>query len=151
MKVAFRVTRPLMPGCYVMDINPTRQIEIERVIFNEPATIVFWKDGTKTVVKSSNEMYDPEKGLAMAIAKKALGNTGSYYNVFRERLEEYQINQLLKDPIMNKNPISRLCEAVNTFRETVANLKIPKKEEESIENDLQQITMDDLNKENQDE
>ena len=25
--------------------------EIENVIFNDPATIVFWKDGTKTIVR----------------------------------------------------------------------------------------------------
>ena len=56
---------------------------IKNVIFNEPATIVFWRDGTKTVVKSQTiDIYDPEKGLAMAIAKKALGNKGSYYNEF---------------------------------------------------------------------
>ena len=60
--------------------------KIKKVVFNDPATIVFWKDGTKTVVKASNEEFDPEKGLAMAIAKKALGNEGSYYNEFKKWL-----------------------------------------------------------------
>ena len=32
---------------------------IENVIFNDPATIVFWDDGTKTVVKAQNEPFDP--------------------------------------------------------------------------------------------
>jgi hypothetical protein len=59
---------------------------IKHVIFNDPATIVFWQDGSKTVVKAENENYDPEKGLAMAIAKRALGNEGNYYNVFRKWL-----------------------------------------------------------------
>lgn len=45
---------------------------IDRVIFNPPATIVFWKDGTKTVVKAENEPFDAEKGFAMAVAKKFL-------------------------------------------------------------------------------
>lgn len=53
---------------------------IEKVIFNEPATIVFWSDGTKTVVKANDEPFDREKGLAMAIAKKAMGNRGNYFN-----------------------------------------------------------------------
>lgn len=61
---------------------------IEKVIFNDPATIVFWKDGTKTVVKASNEKFDPEKGLAMAIAKKALGNEGNYFNEIKKWLPE---------------------------------------------------------------
>lgn len=62
---------------------------IRKVIFSCPATIVLWNDGTKTVVKSGEyDVFDPEKGLAMAIAKKALGNKGNYYNIFREWLPE---------------------------------------------------------------
>lgn len=61
---------------------------IKNVVFNDPATIVFWQDGSKTVVKSHNEVYDPEKGLAMAFAKKMFGNEGNYFNVFRKWLPE---------------------------------------------------------------
>ena len=64
--------------------------EIEKVIFNDPATIVFWKDGTKTVVKAVNEAYDPEKGLAMAITKKAYGNEGKYFNQVKKYTEDYK-------------------------------------------------------------
>ena len=63
-----------------------RNRHIKNVIFNDPATIVFWNDGTKTVVKAQNEKFDPEKGLAMAIAKKSLGNKGNYYNEFKKWL-----------------------------------------------------------------
>ena len=66
-------------------------LKIERVIFNNPATIVFWADGDKTVVKCQNgEPYDPEKGLAMAISKKALGNGNKWYNEFKKQLENYE-------------------------------------------------------------
>ena len=58
--------------------------KIKDVIYNDPATIVFWEDGTKTVVKCKNEKFDPEKGLAMAFSKKMLGNKGNYYNVFKK-------------------------------------------------------------------
>jgi predicted nucleic-acid-binding Zn-ribbon protein len=72
--------------------------QIKNVIFNDPATIVFWKDGTKTVVKAQDgEDYDDEKGLAMAISKKALGNKGNYYNTFDKfliRPEEEDIPQI---------------------------------------------------------
>lgn len=64
-------------------------LTIKNVIFNEPATIVFWADGTKTVVKAENEDFDPEKGLAMAIAKKVFGNKGSYFNQIRKWTETY--------------------------------------------------------------
>jgi len=59
---------------------------IKKVIFKNPATIVFWRDGTKTVVKAINEPYDPEKGLAMACAKKMYGNQGNYYKIFKKWL-----------------------------------------------------------------
>ena len=59
---------------------------IKNVKFNPPATIVFWTDNTKTVVKCNGEDYDPEKGLAMCICKKMLGNRGNYYEVFKKWL-----------------------------------------------------------------
>lgn len=53
---------------------------IDRVLFNKPATIVFWADGTKTVVKCrKGDKWDAEKGLAMACAKKLLGNENGYH------------------------------------------------------------------------
>lgn len=59
--------------------------KIKNVIFNDTATIVFWSDGTKTVVKcGENDIYDPEKGLAMAVAKKYLGTNKSHSNYIDE-------------------------------------------------------------------
>lgn len=46
---------------------------IKQVIFNGPATIVYWKDGCKTVVKcQEGAVNDHEKGLAMAVARHYL-------------------------------------------------------------------------------
>jgi len=76
--------------------NPDRKdsinegkLQIKDVIFNPPATIVFWSDGSKTVVKAANEVYDPEKGLAMAIAKRAMGNQGNYFETFKKYVDPY--------------------------------------------------------------
>ena len=60
--------------------------KIRNVILNDPAVIVMWEDGTKTVVKAQGEKFDPEKGLAMAISKKAFGNKNSYYGVFLKNI-----------------------------------------------------------------
>lgn len=58
---------------------------IKKVIFNAPATIVFWGDGSKTIVKCQpGDTFSPETGLAMAIAKKVYGNKGNYNNIFRK-------------------------------------------------------------------
>ena len=69
----------------------TLSMTIEKVIFNPPATIIIWNDNTKTVVKAQeDEPYDPEKGMAMCIAKHIYGDCGSYYNVFSEWLKNYK-------------------------------------------------------------
>lgn len=66
---------------------------IKNVIFNEPATIVYWNDNTKTVVKcGDDEAFDPEKGLAMAIAKRFLGDRDNYYEVFKKWLPKEEKN-----------------------------------------------------------
>ena len=70
---------------------------IKKVIFNDPATIILWLDGTKTVVKVIDEKFDPEKGLAMAIAKKALGNVGHYYETFKKWLPDKE-DEIALDP-----------------------------------------------------
>ena len=62
---------------------------IQKVVFSAPATIVFWADGTKTVVKcQGNDVYSKETGLAMAISKKALGNKGNYNETFHKWIPE---------------------------------------------------------------
>ncbi len=60
---------------------------IEKVIFNKPATIVFWADGTKTVVKCQDgDVYSPETGIAMCFMKKALGNQSNFNNTFKKHI-----------------------------------------------------------------
>ena len=67
----------------------TNPLAIKNVIFNEPATIVFWADGTKTVVKCQDgDVFDPEKGLAMAFMKKVLGNKGNYFETVKKWVPE---------------------------------------------------------------
>lgn len=52
---------------------------IKRVIFNPPATIIFWNDNTKSVVQcQGGEEFDPEKGFALAYLKKLLGNNNEF-------------------------------------------------------------------------
>ena len=52
---------------------------VSRVIFNDPATIILWADGTKTIAKThGDDAFDPEKGFAVACAKKLLGNGDAF-------------------------------------------------------------------------
>lgn len=70
----------------VIAVNP---LEIKNVYFNDPVTVVMWNDGTKTIVRcSENDFYDPEKGLAMAIVKKAYGNDNKFHKIFKKWLPD---------------------------------------------------------------
>ena len=66
-------TQKLLKGESTMKNTNNKPIPsnpIKQVIFNGPATIVYWKDGCKTVVKcQEGAVNDPEKGLAMAVAR----------------------------------------------------------------------------------
>ena len=61
-------------------------IRIKKVMFNGPATIVYWSDNTKTIVKCmEGEEFDHEKGLAMAICKRLYGD--NFHRVFKDSLK----------------------------------------------------------------
>lgn len=82
------------------DVFPAIDVDISKpecaivkVIFNNEATIVFWSDNTKTVVKCGDaDIFDKEKGLAMAICKKAMGNKGNYYEEFKKWIPELKVD-----------------------------------------------------------
>ena len=89
----------------VRQVSPYKTIKttphmptIKDVIFNDPATIIFWEDGTKTVVKAIGEPYDKEKGMAMAIIKKICGNKGSYCEIFKKYIKEDTSNNPTSTP-----------------------------------------------------
>ena len=59
---------------------------IKEVLSNGPTTIVFWNDGTKTIVKreidDEEDLYD---AVANALAKKAFGSTSKFHKIVNER------------------------------------------------------------------
>ena len=98
-----------------------KSVEITKVIFNNPATIVFWSDGKKTVVKCSNdEAFDEEKGLAIAISKRFLGNQGNYYNEFKKWLSKIDIREV-------RMPFKDTVEVFDIFGKAIRNFKGDKK------------------------
>ena len=92
------------------NMNNNMSVFMIKVIYNDPATIAFWSDGTKTIVKAqSGDIFDPEKGLAMVIAKKACGNKGNYYNGFKKWLP--------KEPVGNEEIIYKPEKHEDTIEE----------------------------------
>lgn len=59
---------------------------IKRVIFNPPATIVEWVDGTKTIAKvQKGDEFDPYVGFCVALAKEALGSNSAIKKILKEK------------------------------------------------------------------
>lgn len=59
---------------------------ITKVVFNPPATVVMWDDGTKTVVKAmEGDEFSEELGLAMAVARRYFGSRSQLKKTVKER------------------------------------------------------------------
>ena len=97
---------------FIRPINPTTEVvmdgitfvqdpwypyQIEKLIFNGPATIVFWDDGTKTVVKlkegSKKSSNDHRIALMWAMAKKFIGSRSQ----LEKRLKYARANKAKND------------------------------------------------------
>lgn len=69
------------------------ELKVEKIITNGPATIVFWEDGTKTVVKISDSdmedgKYDIYAGVSYAIAKKLFGSNSAFKREVDRKVED---------------------------------------------------------------
>lgn len=63
---------------------PAEHNEISKVIFSGPATVVLWKDGSKTIVKKDDDTHDdPEKALLYSYLKHILPKK-EYHRVLEE-------------------------------------------------------------------
>lgn len=79
--------------------------EIKKVIFNDPATIVLWADGTKTVVKCfEGDVYTKWAGLAFCICKKMMGD--NFHKDFRRWCGEDEIRSPIEEPSKYGSSIS---------------------------------------------
>lgn len=64
------------------------EVYIEKVLYNNPVTVVFWSDDTKTVSRChGDDIYSKETGLAVCIMKKMVGTTETR-NIFMDWIPE---------------------------------------------------------------
>lgn len=79
-------------------VRPT--FVIDKVLFNPPATIVFWLDGTKTVVKcKEGEEFSEWAGIALCLAKKLYGP--NFHKIFKTHCSdpEKTVNDMTDEEI----------------------------------------------------
>lgn len=75
----------------IADGNP--KVYITKVLYNNPATIVFWSDGTQTRnVCPKNTLYNPDSGLAFCVLKKFMGG-----NEMAKLFNDWELEDYRKD------------------------------------------------------
>lgn len=81
-KNPFDVINEAFHGMFNKIASDAARGAITKVIYNEPATVVYWADGEKTVVHcQEGDAYDRRTGLLLCCAKRLFGNTGAYNKV----------------------------------------------------------------------
>lgn len=60
--------------CFMGTNRNLNKVYITKVLYNNPATVVFWSDGTETRnICPKNTLYNPDAGLAFCVLKKLMG------------------------------------------------------------------------------
>ena len=102
-----------------------KDISISNIIFSGPCTIVMWADGTKTIVRcGENDVFDPEKGIAMALMRKVYGPRHHYMKELGPFIEEYYEKQRTKEELIRAVGGTGLNfkDAVNNMKTNLAGL-----------------------------
>ena len=71
---------------------------IEKIIFNDPVTVVFWSDGDKTLVRcNENDKFSEYYGVVAAITKKFVGNAKKIRKIIDEKGKRTHKNAMLME------------------------------------------------------
>ena len=120
--------------------------DVDHIIFNPPATIVFWDDGTKTVVKCMEDQpYEKYAGFAMACMKKMFGSTSRAKAIMSEcdtdnlkplakpEPEPKKTEQKPKEYDSNPQLTKFICDAINDLAKALTGEASKEKKDETPE------------------
>lgn len=84
--------------------NTMKKLDVKKIIFNGPKTIVLWSDGTKTIVSMSKDepRFDPEAAFCAAYTKKMFGTNSKIKRVIEEKsnIEKWkELNEVPEDQL----------------------------------------------------
>lgn len=84
--------REMDRGCCIAHHRECQLVSNDQ--YHGPATIVYWADGEKTVVKCMDaDTFDPMAGFCAALAKKVYGSTGTVKQIIKA--SNYEDSQAL--------------------------------------------------------
>lgn len=120
--------------------------DVDRIIFSPPATIVFWDDGTKTVVKAmEGEKFEKYAGFMAACMKKMFGSTSRAKAIMNEcdmdnlkpvvetkpKPEPKKTEQKPKEYDSNPQLTKVICDAINDLAKAIAGEASKEKKDET--------------------
>lgn len=95
-----------------MNLNKTLPSMVKKITYNGPATIVFWNDDTKTVIKChEGDQFDEVTGFLLCCLRKMM--TQHSYSELCDILD--QVYATKAERLANENKVCE-CEKANTFR-----------------------------------
>ena len=111
-----------------------KNVEVKKIIFNNFKTIVFWNDGTKTIVSMSQEErnFDPEDAFRAAYTKKMYGTNSKIKRVIKEKSNIEQHQRIAEERLKEVN--EKIRQEWDKFvKENCPWLYEDKEEEEKVE------------------
>lgn len=104
-------------------------IDIKKVIFSGPKTIILWKDGTKTIVScNEDDRYDEYAGFCAAVTKKVFGTTSNAKKVMDSHNNDYYTMKKLSEEL-SKLENTLEGEALLAFGKTILDILNNRKED----------------------
>lgn len=86
---------------------------LKKIIINGPATIFFWKDGSKTIVKCmEGDKYDLYTAFCIALTKKRVGSNSKIKSILKKaEIVDQNPNMVTEEEIEKK--IAEIVDRVN--------------------------------------
>lgn len=88
-------------------VDEMKKLDVEKIIFSGPKTIVLWSDGTKTIVSMSKDeaKFDPEAAFCAAYTKKMFGTNSKIKRVIKEKSNYEELLKRKKEQIDKINAV----------------------------------------------
>ena len=92
-----------------------KNVEVKKIIFNGFKTIVFWNDGTKTIVSMSKDErnFDPEDAFRAAYTKKMYGTNSKIKRVIKEKSNIEQHQRIVEEKL--KEELAKISQDYDKF------------------------------------
>lgn len=118
-----------------------KKLDVKKIIFSGPKTIVLWSDGTKTIVSmSKNEAkFDPEAAFCAAYTKKMFGTNSKIKRIIKEKsnIKKWkEENEVPKDQLYKLGlKALGLCEDMD-ITENIKAIERAAKEAEKLQDEI---------------